>query len=160
MTDFRIRPILPTDNGEIERIIRACLIEYGANHEGTAWTDPDLGRFSELYAADKTGYWVAEDLSGRLVGGVGIGPLSGYTDICELQKMYCIPKARGTGVSHMLLKTALDFAGKYYRKVYLETLPNMQRAQAFYQKFGFERLASPLSDTGHFACDVCLMKEL
>ena len=46
---FRIREIESKDNKEIEKIIRTCLIEFGANHEGTAWSDPNLGRFSEVY---------------------------------------------------------------------------------------------------------------
>lgn len=43
---YIIREITEKDNKEIENIIRSCLIEFGGNHEGTAWTDPNLGRFS------------------------------------------------------------------------------------------------------------------
>ena len=43
-----IRLIAPQDNKIIESIIRSCLIEYGANHEGTAWADENLSRFSEI----------------------------------------------------------------------------------------------------------------
>ena len=44
-----IRLIQEKDDPVIEMIIRQCLIEYGGNHEGTAWDDPDLGRFSKIY---------------------------------------------------------------------------------------------------------------
>ena len=47
------------DNKEVENVIRACLIEFGANHEGTAWADPNLGRFSEIYNTDGNKYLVA-----------------------------------------------------------------------------------------------------
>ena len=43
---YKIREIVKNDNKDVENVIRTCLIEYGANHEGTAWADPDLGRFS------------------------------------------------------------------------------------------------------------------
>ena len=47
--DYRIRELKPEDNRRIEYIIRTCLVEFGADHAGTAWADPDLGRFSEVY---------------------------------------------------------------------------------------------------------------
>ena len=47
--EYKIREIEAKDNKEIEQIIRSCLIEFGANHEGTVWADPNLGRFSEIY---------------------------------------------------------------------------------------------------------------
>jgi len=46
--EYRIREIEAKDNKKVENVIRTCLIEFGANREGTAWTDPDLGRFSEI----------------------------------------------------------------------------------------------------------------
>mgnify|MGYP001077413613 CR=1 FL=1 len=49
---YNIREIEEKDNKEVENVIRACLIEFGANHEGTAWADPNLGRFSEIYNTD------------------------------------------------------------------------------------------------------------
>ena len=45
---YTVREIKARDNKDVENIIRTCLIEYGANHEGTAWADPNLGRFSEI----------------------------------------------------------------------------------------------------------------
>lgn len=157
--DYKVREIEKRDNKEVEEVIRSCLIEFGANHEGTAWEDPDLGRFYELYHTEKNQYWVA--LRGdKVVGGVGIGKLEGAEEVCELQKMYCLPEARGTGIAHALMKTALKYAEKYYKKCYLETLENMTAAQKFYEKYGFERIDEPLVETGHFACDIRYIKEL
>ncbi len=156
--EYRIREIEPKDNAKIENIIRTCLIEFKANHDGTAWTDPNLGRFSEIYNNVKNKYWVAESKDGKILGGVGIGYLK--DDICELQKMYCIKEARGLGISHDLIKKALDYAKKYYKRCYLETLDNMVAAQKFYEKYGFKRIYEPVVKTGHFACDVLYIKEL
>ena len=110
---YSIRTIEPHDNAQVEAVIRSCLIEYGANHEGTAWSDPYLGRFSEVYEPVDSEYWVAVDESGRVVGGVGIGALPGVEGVCELQKMYCLPEARGTGVAHRLMDEALAFAAAH-----------------------------------------------
>lgn len=158
--NYTIREIEKKDDKEVERIIRTCLIEYGANHEGTAWADPDLCRFSEIYNSVGNKYWVLEDENGALFGGVGIGKLDGIENVCELQKMYCLPEVRGTGLSHQLMDTALSYATKYYQRCYLETLDNMKAAQKFYEKYGFQRLKEPLVQTEHFACDIRYIKDL
>ena len=157
---FKIREIEAKDNSRIEKIIRDCLIEYGGNHEGTAWADPNLGRFSEIYRDELNKYWVAENEEGVVVAGVGIGKLDGVDGICELQKMYCIKEARGTGVAQNLINIALEYAKKYYKKCYLETLDNMIEAQKFYEKNGFERTYEQIVKTDHFACEVKYIKEL
>lgn len=155
-----IRPIQDADNIGIEAIIRACLIEYGGNREGLAWADPDLGRLSDYYArSEDRAYWVAE-ADGRLLGGCGIAPFGELSRICELQKMYLMPEARGTGTAEKLLGTALEFAARHYESCYLETLVTMQAANRFYEKHGFAKLAEPLPGSDHFACDAWYIKRL
>ena len=157
---YQIRTIEARDNAAVEYIIRYCLTEFGANHEGTAWADPNLGHFYELYQGKGRKYWVAENETGQVVAGVGIGPLPGTEDVCELQKMYCLPEARGTGCAQMLLDAALEFAVDLYEECYLETLPNMTRAGRFYEKNGFVRTDKILLGDEHFACDVRYIKKL
>lgn len=157
---YKIREIEAKDNKKIENIIRTCLIEFGANHEGTAWADPDLGRFSEIYNKEGQKYWVVEDENSNILGGAGIGKLMQTEEVCELQKMYFIPEARGTGIANELIVIALEYAGKYYKKCYIETLSNMIAANKFYKKHGFEKLTKPLIETEHNACDVWYIKSL
>lgn len=158
--EYTIREIEPKDNKQVENVIRTCLIEFGANHEGTAWADPNLGRFSEIYNTEGNKYWVATDENDKVVAGVGIGKLDGIEDVCELQKMYCLPEIRGIGISHRLIQKALEYAKKYYSRCYLETLNNMIAAQKFYEKYGFTRIYEPIVKTGHFACDVRYILDL
>lgn len=155
---YIIREIESRDNAAVENLIRTCLIEFGGNHDGLAWSDPDLGRFSEVYNKEGDKYWIVEDENGKLVGGAGIGKLT--DDVCELQKMYCFKEARGTGVAHELMKLALEFAREYYEKCYLETLSNMIAANRFYVKYGFKRLDKPYLQTEHYACDVWYIRDL
>lgn len=156
----KIREVEQRDNAAVEAIIRCCLKEYGGDHEGTAWCDPDLGRFSEIYGTPQMRYWVAEDETETVVGGAGYGPLPGSPGVCQLQKMYTLPAARGTGVAHALVEKVLEEAGRYYDLCYLETFGNMKRAQRFYEKHGFVRSAAPMGNTGHTACDVFFEKPL
>ncbi len=155
---FCIREIEAKDNAVVEQIIRTCLIEFGGNREGTAWCDPDLGRFSEIYNPKGHKYWVIEDPDGKVVGGAGIGALT--EDVCELQKMYCLKEARGTGIAQCLMDLCLSFAKQYYKKCYLETFENMIAANKFYQKNGFISLEKPYLETDHFSCDVWYIKDL
>ena len=157
---FTLRKIREGDDSAVERMIRSCLIEFGGNHEGTAWADPDLGRFSGIYREEGSVYYVAENEEGRIVGGSGIGPLSGVKGTCELQKMYCLPEARGTGLSGQLLEKCLDFAADCYEACYLETLENMTAARRFYQKHGFTEIEEALGATGHDQCEVRLIRKL
>lgn len=160
---WTIREIEAKDNARIEQIIRECLLEYDGKREGTAWYDPDLCRFSEIYGIAGKRYWIAEDETGTVVGGVGIGPLDGDhsgEQICELQKMYCIPSVRGSGIAHLLLETALDYAAVMYKTCYLETFENMKPAQKFYEKHGFIRTDQTLGDTGHYGCEVRSIRAL
>ena len=158
--NYQIREIENKDNKKIEEIIRSCLVEFGADHEGTAWADPDLGRFSEVYNTEENKYWVAINDKNEIVGGVGIGRLNNVDDVCELQKMYCIPEVRGKKVAQLLMDTALSYARKYYKRCYIETLENMIAAQKFYEKYGFKRIKEPIVKTNHFACDVRYIKNL
>lgn len=157
---YKIREIEQRDNKAVENLIRTCLIEFGGNREGLAWADPFLGQLSEVYTVEGSKYWVAEDENGDIIGGAGIGRLEGTEDVCELQKMYCLQHARGVGVSHDLMKQALEYASKYYKKCYLETLSNMIAANKFYVKYGFERLEKPYIETEHYACDVWYIRDL
>ncbi|WP_068781328.1 GNAT family N-acetyltransferase [Paenibacillus sp. GM2] len=154
-----IREIEETDNKQVEQLIRTCLIEFGANKPGTAWADPNLGDFYHLYSTEGCKYWVVE-LDDRIVAGCGIGPVVGFPEVCELQKMYALQEARGTGAASHLLETALDFAKHHYKQCYLETLSNMIAANKFYAKKGFKQLDKPLNATEHFACDAWYILDL
>ena len=158
MQKVKIREIEKKDNPFVEQLIRTCLLEFGCDREGTAWCDPDLGRFSEIYNKPGFKYWVAEDCDGKIVGGAGIGALT--EDVCELQKMYCFKEVRGTGIAQQLMNRCLTFAKMHYHKCYLETFSNMIAANKFYQKYGFEKLERPYIETEHFSCDVWYIKDL
>lgn len=156
---MQLREIEEKDNKQVEDLIRTCLIEFGANKPGTAWTDPNLGDFYNLYQSEGSKYWVVEG-KGRIVAGCGIGPIEGFPEVCELQKMYAFQESRGTGAAKELLDAALDFAKLHYTKCYLETFNNMTAANKFYQKNGFLSLRKPLIETEHFACDAWYIKDL
>jgi len=39
-------------------------------------------------------------------------------------------------------------------------MPELRKAVSVYEKFGFTYLTGPMGNTGHFGCDVWMIKEL
>lgn len=160
MKRFTIREIEPGDNTTLEKVIRSCLVEIGQDHDGTIWTDPMLGELSAEYSGEGKRYWVVENEAGNVSGGVGIGRVEGHSDVCELQKLYCLPELRGTGAAQALMDTALEFAGQHYSKCYIETFDNTLAAQKLYERNGFARTDTRYGATGHYACNILYIKKL
>ena len=155
-----LRPLQPLDETALSRVIRAALVEFEADRPGFAWQDPELDAMTKTYAASGWIYLVAVE-GGTVLGGAGIGPLSGVEATCELQKMYLAPSARGKGVGWRLMDSLLKQARMLcYRQVYLETLSGMVAAQRLYRAWGFLKIEQPLGQTGHGGCDCWFLKEL
>lgn len=161
MAHITIRPIEQNDNKEVAAMIRHVLIEQGAPKVGTAYEDKALDQLFEHYQSERSGYFVLVD-DNKISGSAGIAPLqNGSPEICELQKMYFDPKARGRGLGQRMMQVCLDFAKEQeYQYCYIETLPSMKAAQKLYQKSGFYYIPKRLGDTGHYSCSVFLKKKL
>lgn len=158
---FLIREIKAKDNAQVERIIRSCFPEFKIPLEGTAYADSETPRMFESYQATNEVYFVIEE-NGEVVGGAGIKPLKDFeTDVCELQKMYFLTKARGKGYGKKLFAKCLDAAKKLsYRQCYIESASQLKAAIYIYKSFGFKHLDKPLGNTGHFSCGVWMIKDL
>ena len=158
---INIRPICIEDNPTIATIIRSCLAEFGADKPGTVYYDKTTDHLFELFQENGAAYFIA-DQEGETVGGGGIFPSTGLPfGTCELVKMYLLPAARGMGIGATLMNKCLDTAKEMgFASVYIETLPELQKAIRVYEKFGFRYLDKPLGDTGHFGCSVWMLKAL
>ena len=156
-----IRSIQPADNPFLSKITKSTLAEFGANKPGTVYYDETTDALFELFQKKKAAYFVAE-INGEIVGGGGVYPTEGLAaDTCELVKMYLISKARGTGLGRRLIEKNLAFAKDAgYRKVYLETMPELKQALNIYAKFGFEYLKGPMGNSGHTGCSLWMLKKL
>ncbi|WP_242692067.1 GNAT family N-acetyltransferase [Aridibaculum aurantiacum] len=161
MENINIRKIQPADNKDLAVIIRKALAEFGANKPGTVYYDDTTDHLYELFQEPGSIYYVAEK-DGVIVGGAGIFPSNGLPQgTCELVKMYLQKEVRGMGLGKLLIDKALEFAqGFGYTNVYIETMPELRKAVTVYEKFGFEYLDGPLGNTGHFGCDVWMLKRL
>ncbi len=138
---MRIREIQFNDNSQIESVIKSIFIELRLPLTGTVYEDVETTQMFESYQEDKAVYFVI-DHEGQVKGGAGIKALpSEKSSICELQKMYISPDARGKGYSKQLLDSCLEAAKSMgYTQCYLETLSELTTAQKLYKQYGFEYL--------------------
>lgn len=161
MKNISIRPLRAGDNISIAAIIRKILTEFGANKPGTVYFDPTTDNLFQLFETPDSAYFIAE-AEGEIVGGSGVFPTPGLPEgCCELVKLYLVSEMRGQGLGLMLMEKcfqkAIDFG---YRSMYLETMPELRSAIGLYEKAGFSYLPGPLGRSGHFGCDLWMIKNL
>ena len=156
-----IREIQSKDNQQIKKVIQDVLIEFGVPKVGTAYEDKALDNMFEAYNKTTSAYYVI-DLDGKIIGGAGVAQLDNYDgNICEFQKMYFLKEARGKGLGSKMITDCLQKAKEFgFEKCYLETMPYMDSAKALYKKNGFIFLDEPVGNTGHYSCNVWMIKDL
>ena len=161
MSDIKIREIKSKDNLVIAKLIQNVLVEFGAPKVGTAYEDVALEDMYATYNDSSRSYFVVT-INDEVVGGAGIAKLENCElNICELQKMYFSPIARGKGFGKQLMEACLTKAKSIgYEQCYLETLPYMIGATKLYQKTGFKSVENPIGDTGHYSCTMYMIKDL
>ncbi len=157
---IEIRNIRQADNYKLAKIIRDSLTEFKANKPGTAFYDDVTDHLFESFNISGAIYFVLL-LNNELSGGTGIYPTSGLpADTCELVKMYLTPYSRGRGLGKMLLEYCIAEAKKQgFKKIYLETMPELTSAIPMYEKFVFNYLDHSIGNSGHTGCDLWMIKE-
>ena len=161
MDNISIRLIEQADNTALAMIIRNALTEFNADKPGTVYFDDSTDHLYELFQQQEGVYHVAV-FNDLVVGGAGINHTTGLAaDTCELVKLYLSPEVRGKGIGKALMERCLHAAKKAgYKKVYLETMPELIAAIPMYEQFGFTYLSGPLGNSGHTGCDIWMIKLL
>jgi putative acetyltransferase len=161
MESVHIRNILPADNPAIAAIIRATFKEFGLDRPGTAYYDKVVDDMYTAFQTPGSRYHVGLT-NDRILGGGGIYPSPGLPEkVCELVKMYLLPSARGLGLGKSLLEKNLEFARTAgYRQVYIETMPEFDKAVSLYERYGFSHLNGAMGNTGHYSCSVWMLLDL
>lgn len=156
-----IREIAQADDAQLAAVIRSVFVELDAPKVGTAYEDTSLDVMTETYNNPKMAYFVVAN-DQKIIGGCGIAYLEGVDEsICELQKMYFLPEARGVGLGAKMIDICLNKAKEFgFESCYLETLPFMVGAQKLYKKVGFQSLQASMGSTGHYSCNVWMLKQL
>lgn len=156
-----IRLIQKKDNPQIAKVIRSVLEDFNVPKVGTAYADTSLDCMFETYQKPKAAYFVVEE-NNKIIGGAGVAKLDNYEgNVCELQKMYFLPEARGRGIGAQMMEFCLAKAREFgFEKIYLETMEYMTHAQKLYKQAGFEYIECAMGNTGHYSCPVHMIKTL
>ena len=127
------RKIEKRDNDILSRLIKKVFEEFGIDIPGTVYTDPTTDALYELFQAQGSVYWVAEE-NNVLLGGCGIYPTKGLPEgYAELVKLYLSADSRGKGIGNALMQKSLESAMKMgYTHLYLESFPALGKAVSMY----------------------------
>lgn len=155
------RNIEKRDNKEIADLIRTVFREFKIDRPGTVYFDPTTDNLFELFRAQGSVYWIAEENS-VMAGGCGIYPTPGLPKGCaELVKFYLLPQWRNKGIGRTLMEKCIESARQMgYNQLYLESLPELSKAVSMYIKSGFRHIPHALGNSGHFGCNIWMVKDL
>jgi len=159
---YSLRPIELKYNLQVKKLIVDVMTTFGCVGSGYSSSDPELEDMYNAYAGSRSAFYVIVDSKDVVMGCGGIAPLIGSdTDICELRKMYFYPEIRGLGLGSRLMAICLLEAKKYgFKKCYIETIADMDKARILYEKSGFTSIPESLGATGHTGCDNYMIKNL
>jgi carbonic anhydrase len=155
-----LRTLSTTDTEALEQVR-----QYFRNYAGWLGVDLSYQNFDQEMASLPGAYSPPEgrlffaEVDGRPAGCVGIRPLIGSDGVCEMKRLYVTPEERGHGVGAALAMAAIKVAKEIgYRKLMLDTLPNMRMAVKLYRELGFTEAPAyyqtPVEGTMFLALDL------
>jgi ribosomal protein S18 acetylase RimI-like enzyme len=120
--------------------------------------DGELARLPGEYARPH-GRLLAARLGDETVGCVALRPLDS-DGACEMKRLFVRPSHRGLGAGRALVEAVIAAAREAgYTSMRLDTLPQMQAAQAMYETLGFREIEpyypSPVPGTRFLELDLC-----
>ena len=134
MDDFTIRPATNGDADAIRTLVFGILREFGFSPDPTG-TDADLADLESSYQRGGA-FDVLTDAGGRIVGTVGLFPLSVVCANCG--RCTSCPDLRGRGLGGGLLRHAVSRARELgFTRIELETATVLETARRMYESFGF-----------------------
>jgi putative acetyltransferase len=155
------RNIEEGDNKELADLIRKVFREFRIDRPGTVYYDPTTDDLFSLFQVPGSIYWIAEE-EGKIAGGCGVYPTPGLPSGCaELVKLYLLPEWRGKGIGRTLMEKCIESARQLgYSQLYLESLPELGKAVSMYIRSGFRHINHSLGNSGHFGCNIWMIKDL
>src|SRR5271165_3499605 len=127
--------VWPEDRAPIARLMREYVeaLEADISFQDFESEHADLpGKYSRPDGVVLVA-WAADEA----VGIVAYRPLE--RRICEMKRLYVLPRFRGTGLGRLLVEELVRDARSHgYRRMVLDALPSMRTAQGLYSSLGFQ----------------------
>lgn len=157
---LKYREITEADNDAVAALIRNNLKKVGLDIPGTVYFDEGLDHLSDYYGNEERRYFVIEDESCKVIGGIGFAGFEAMNDTAELQKLYLDDSAKGSGLGYKLVNLIEDKMREAgYKVSYLETHDNLQAAIHIYKKSGYVEIDRP-AEVVHSTMNRFFKKEL
>ncbi len=155
------RSIKASDNIALASIIRSGIEAFNLPTVGTAHSDPTTDHLFQLFSTPNS-YYIVLEIAGEVMGGCGIYPTNGLPNKhAELVRFFLDKKAQGFGYGKILIQQCEELAKQFgYTHLYLESFPEMEAAIHLYELYNFKRIEKQLGNSGHFSCNVYMLKEL
>ena len=157
---YSYREMKESDNEAVAALVRTNLKKFGLDIPGTVYFDEGLDHLSDYYGTTDKKYYVIEDDSGWIAGGIGFARFSPMKDTAELQKLYLDDAAKGSGLGYEMIAYIEDrMRGAGFKRSYLETHDNLQAAIHIYEKSGYREIERP-REVVHSTMNRFFLKEL
>lgn len=131
-----IQRLKPAQIDAAKAVVTACCLEL-FGHPPQVFDDMD--QISIQYAEPSGIFLVLMD-GDRVVGTGAVRRLDDAT--CELKRMWFLPEYRGKGHGTKMSELLLEFArAAGYKKMRLDTVPQLAAANKLYQRLGFKPIA-------------------
>ena len=132
-----IRPAAPADLPEIRRMFREYADWVAVDLSFQNFED-ELSGLPGNYAPPGGCLLIAE-MDGRAAGCVALRAFDGA--VCEMKRLFVRDGFRGSGLGRRLALAILDEARQIgYRRIRLDTLPQMGAAHELYRSLGFREI--------------------
>ncbi len=136
----------------VRDLIRRNLQDYDEAGSVLASTFRRLADLMQVYNSEGSNYFVLKETSssGTCLGGAGIGSLHGLPPsegLGEVRDLVLDEPFRGQGLGGRLLKRCVEEARALgYKRLYLETTTQMEKAQKLFIRFGFRPITQTQTD--------------
>lgn len=148
-----IIPYQKKKRAEVKEFVLNVLSEFGFSYNKQA--DFDLNEIEKYYSKKNRSIFLLYMEKDKIMGTIALKRQD--KDTAELKRFYVANEYRGQGIGHQLHSEILKYARVFkYKKIILDTTPNMLKAIQFYKKAGYKRLRQQAKnlDQVYFQLDV------
>ncbi|MEK7171991.1 MAG: GNAT family N-acetyltransferase [Patescibacteria group bacterium] len=122
---------------EVKKFVLNVLSEFGFSYNRRA--DFDLSEIDKYYSKTNRSIFLLYIDKNKILGTIALKKLD--KDTAELKRFYVANEYRGQSIGRQLHSEVLKYAQVFkYKKIILNTTPNMLRAIEFYKRAGYKRL--------------------
>lgn len=132
-----IIPYQEKNRVEVKKFVLKVLSEFGFSYNKES--DFDLSKIEKYYSQMNRSIFLLYIEKDKIIGTIALKKHD--KNIAELKRFYVVNEYRGQGVGKQLHSEILKYARVFkYKKIILDTTPNMLKAIGFYARAGYRKI--------------------